>query len=61
MDKWRECKLGDLLEIKHGYAFLAEYFAESGTHIVLTPGNFHDSRAKTARSITPAPSLRITY
>jgi len=43
MDKWRECKLGDLLEIKHGYAFLAEYFAESGTHIVLTPGNFHDS------------------
>ncbi len=36
------CKLGDLLEIKHGYAFLGEHFADSGTHIVLTPGNFYD-------------------
>jgi len=39
---WRECKLGDLLEIKHGYAFKGEYFAGTGTHVVLTPGNFFD-------------------
>lgn len=39
---WRECKLGDLLEIKHGFAFLGEHFAKEGTHIVLTPGNFFD-------------------
>ena len=43
MDKWRECKLGELLEIKHGYAFLGEYFADAGSHVVLTPGNFYDA------------------
>ena len=37
---WRNCKLGDLLHIKHGFAFLGEHFASSGTHVVLTPGNF---------------------
>ena len=42
MAAWRDCRLGDLLEIKHGYAFLGEHFATSGTHIVLTPGSFYD-------------------
>lgn len=42
MKTWRDCKLGDLLEIKHGFAFLGEHFADAGTHIVLTPGNFFD-------------------
>jgi type I restriction enzyme, S subunit len=40
MTGWRECKLGDLLQIKHGFAFLGEHFASAGTHVVLTPGNF---------------------
>ena len=40
MIEWRDCRLGDLLEIKHGYAFLGEHFANAGTHVVLTPGNF---------------------
>lgn len=40
MDNWRDCKLSDLLEIKHGYAFLGEHFASAGSHVVLTPGNF---------------------
>jgi type I restriction enzyme S subunit len=40
MAKWRECKMGDLLEIRHGFAFLGEHFGSSGTHVVLTPGNF---------------------
>jgi type I restriction enzyme S subunit len=42
MGSWRQCKLGDMLEIKHGYAFLGEHFTSAGTHIVLTPGNFYD-------------------
>lgn len=42
MADWRNCKLGDLLQIKHGFAFLGEHFASAGTHIVLTPGNFLD-------------------
>lgn len=40
MTEWRDCKLGDLLQIKHGFAFLGEHFANVGTHVVLTPGNF---------------------
>lgn len=40
MGAWRDCKLGDLFEVKHGFAFLGKYFATSGTHVVLTPGNF---------------------
>ena len=42
MDGWRDCMLGDLLDVKHGFAFLGEHFADAGTHIVLTPGNFFD-------------------
>ncbi len=42
MGDWRECNLGAMLEIRHGFAFLGEYFANAGTHIVLTPGNFYD-------------------
>ncbi len=42
MAGWRDCRLGDLLEVKHGFAFLGEHFARAGTHIVLTPGNFFD-------------------
>ena len=40
---WRECRLGELVSIKHGFAFLGGHFAESGTHVVLTPGNFLDA------------------
>lgn len=43
MNDWRDCRLGDLLEIKHGYAFLGEHFTDTGSHIVLTPGNFFDA------------------
>lgn len=42
MGEWRECTLGDLITIKHGYAFRGEYFGEKGTHVVLTPGNFFE-------------------
>jgi type I restriction enzyme, S subunit len=40
--QWQDRRLGDLLDIKHGFAFRGEYFADSGSHILLTPGNFFD-------------------
>lgn len=40
---WRDCALGDLARIKHGYAFKGEFFGSAGTHVVLTPGNFHEA------------------
>ncbi len=43
MDDWRECRLGELIEVKHGYAFLGQHFGNTGTHILLTPGNFFDA------------------
>lgn len=42
MTAWLDCTLGDLLEVKHGFAFLGEHFTDEGSHIVLTPGNFFD-------------------
>ncbi len=39
---WREARLGELIHIKHGYAFKGEYFSDSGPFVVLTPGNFYD-------------------
>lgn len=39
---WEEYQLGELIHIKHGYAFKSEFFAPEGNHIVLTPGNFHE-------------------
>ena len=37
---WRDCCLGELLRIKHGFAFKGEYFSDSGDFVLLTPGNF---------------------
>lgn len=43
MSAWRTLRLGDALEIKHGFAFKGEYFSsEGGPYVVLTPGNFRD-------------------
>ena len=39
---WHSRRLGDLIHIKHGYAFKGEYFSNSGPFVVLTPGNFYD-------------------
>lgn len=33
-------RLGDYIQIKHGFAFRGEYFSDQGKYIVLTPGNF---------------------
>ena len=40
-DGWREVTLGDLVEIKHGYAFKGKFIQnEPQKDILLTPGNF---------------------
>jgi type I restriction enzyme S subunit len=37
---WRSARLGDHLRIKHGFAFKGEFFADAGSYVLLTPGNF---------------------
>lgn len=39
---WNEYQLGELIHVKHGFAFKSQYFASEGTEIVLTPGNFYE-------------------
>ncbi|MGV2980645.1 restriction endonuclease subunit S [Camelimonas sp. ID_303_24] len=41
MDDWRETRLADLIDIKHGFAFRGEHFCDEPTDsILVTPGNF---------------------
>jgi type I restriction enzyme S subunit len=39
---WSQHKLGELIRIKHGFAFKSRYFSNEGEHVLLTPGNFHE-------------------
>ncbi len=39
---WAQVNLGELMSIKHGWAFKGEYFTQTGDQIVLTPGNFKE-------------------
>jgi type I restriction enzyme S subunit len=41
--KWETIVLGDVIDVKHGYAFKSEYFSNSGEYILLTPGNCYES------------------
>ena len=43
MSEWREVTLGEAIDVRHGFAFKGEYFAETGDLIILTPGNFFDA------------------
>lgn len=39
---WKKCKLGDVISIKHGFAFKGDFFVETPTpYILVTPGNFN--------------------
>lgn len=40
---WVETTLGDLVNIKHGFAFKSHFFTETGDFVLLTPGNFYES------------------
>ena len=37
--KWETARLGELIDVKHGFAFKGEFFADSGDLVLLTPGN----------------------
>ena len=39
---WRTGKIGDLLQLKHGFAFKSKFFSNDGPYVVLTPGNFYE-------------------
>ncbi len=49
---WPVVRLGEYVRVKHGFAFRGEDFGDSGDHIVLTPGNFHDGGGFKAKSGT---------
>lgn len=40
MSDWPTTTLGELIHVKHGYAFKGQHFAETGDKLVLKPGNF---------------------
>lgn len=40
---WSFRSLESLINIKHGFAFKSEFFAERGGYAVLTPGNYHET------------------
>ncbi len=42
VSEWRERSLGELLDIKHGYAFKGTAFSQGGACRLVTPGNFHE-------------------
>lgn len=43
MRKWPTVRLGDLFQIKHGFAFKGVHFSSEPGPVVLTPGNFEAS------------------
>lgn len=40
---WTETTVGQLVEVKHGFAFKGKHFSDSGRYVVLTPGNCENS------------------
>ena len=40
--RWVSLKLGEVLDVKHGYAFKSEFFTDSGQYVLLSPGNCHE-------------------
>jgi type I restriction enzyme, S subunit len=41
--RWDEIQLGEVIDVKHGYAFKSRFFSDSGEYILLTPGNCYES------------------
>jgi type I restriction enzyme S subunit len=42
MNKKRAKTLREYIDIKHGFAFSSDFYAESGNYVLLTPGNFQE-------------------
>lgn len=41
--KWEAIHLGDVIDVKHGYPFDSKFYSDSGSYILLTPGNCYES------------------
>jgi type I restriction enzyme S subunit len=41
--KMAEIGLGDVIDVKHGYAFDGKFFTDEGQYVLLTPGNCHET------------------
>jgi type I restriction enzyme S subunit len=41
--KWDLTQLGEVMDVKHGFAFKSECFSDSGELVLLTPGNCDES------------------
>jgi type I restriction enzyme S subunit len=41
--KWDSIQLGEVMDVKHGYAFKSQGFADSGDLVLLSPGNCQES------------------
>jgi type I restriction enzyme S subunit len=39
---WQTHRLGNLIAIRHGFAFASEHYSDSGQYVLLTPGNFRE-------------------
>lgn len=39
---WKVDKIGEYINIKHGYAFKSDFFVDESDYILLTPGNFYE-------------------
>lgn len=40
---WASVRLGELIDVKHGFAFSGEFFTDSGDFVLLTPGNCYET------------------
>jgi type I restriction enzyme S subunit len=40
---WSKKQLGELITIKHGFAFKSEFFQPVGAYVLLTPGNYFEA------------------
>lgn len=41
--KLETIRLGEVMDVKHGYPFESEFYADSGEYILLTPGNCYET------------------
>ena len=41
-ESWEIATIGNILRIRHGYAFKSQYFNSYGSYVLLTPGHFRE-------------------
>ena len=41
--KWDNIQLGEVMDVKHGFAFKSDFFADTGELVLLSPGNCYEA------------------